>query len=138
MVFVVLAEVLVHDPAHEVVLDRHLQGHVMRLAGLELAHAATNVRRAFVGGLGTRLPRVVVAHVKRVPVHLAPMHLQDAVFQDGRVIVKITLEDGAVGNLLEARGDFDRAVGCEVRIGRSQARSVRSLATRGDRPGAGH
>ena len=88
-----------------------------------------------VGRLGARLPGIVVADEERVAVHLAAMDLEHLVFQDRRVVVEVALEDGALGNLDQLRGDFDGAVGGEMRVPRAGCLSGLLLPARTEKQG---
>src|SRR5947199_5453215 len=77
-----LPEILIDDTAHEVVIERDLQGHAVDLPGAERLEVAADVLDAPIGRLGPGLDGVVVADVDRLAVHLASMDLEDLVLQD--------------------------------------------------------
>src|ERR1044071_10370240 len=57
------AKVLVHDAAHVVILDRHLEGHSLHLPGTEFLHVAADQLHPAVLGLVAGLEWVVLADV---------------------------------------------------------------------------
>ena len=114
---VVFAEVLVHDSAHEMVVHRRLQRHPVKLTRAELLESAADVFRPRVRGFGARLPRIIVPDVNdRAFLDCAALHGNNFVFQDGRVVVEVALENRAVGNLDESGGDFDSSERFHLRV----------------------
>ena len=114
---VVLAEILVHHAAHEVVVDRRFQCHAVKLARPKLAQRAADALGAFVGSFGARLPRIVVADIKgRTLLHSAALDGDDFVFQDGGIVVEVALENRAFGKLDQPGGDFDGAERFDLRV----------------------
>jgi len=105
-----LAEILVHNAAHEMLVDGCLERHAMKVSGLELTQRAANIFRPLISSFRTRLPRIVMTDKNRRPFfHRTAMDGNYLVFEDRRVIIEFALENRAVGNFAESCGDFDSA-----------------------------
>src|ERR1051326_8117594 len=79
-----LAEILVHDATHKKVLNRHLQRHMVDLAGIKMPQIAANIFDSPVRRLASWLPGVIVTDIDNVGFHLAAMDLEHVVFEDSR------------------------------------------------------
>ena len=101
--------ILVEDPSREMVEHGFFQCHAVHLAGAELLEIAADVRHALIGRLGSGLERIVVADVDGLALDLPAVDLEHLVFQDGRVVVELSLEDRPFGDLDESRRDLDAA-----------------------------
>ncbi len=62
-----------------------------------------------IGRFGSGLPRIVVADVDGLALDLPAVDFEHLVLQDGRVVVKFSLEDRPLGDLDEFRRDLDAA-----------------------------
>src|SRR6516164_3096989 len=89
----------------------------MELPGAKLPQPAADVRHALVGNFVALLPRIVVADINRGAfLDVAAMDGDDLVFQDGRIVIKVALENRAFGDLDESRGYFNAAERFDLRI----------------------
>src|SRR5262245_41281486 len=84
-----LAEILVNDSTHPVLVQRPLQRHAMSIARLERSEVPAHFARDFVLRGRSRLERVVVTNENFLGIDVASMDLQHLVLQNVSIVVKI-------------------------------------------------
>lgn len=114
----VFAKIFVNDPAHEMIVHGCLQRHVMQPARDKLLQIPSEPFRTRVAGIGSGLPRIVMANIDGGPFfNRAPLDRDDLIFQYGRVIIEVALKDGSLRDLDEPSRDLKGTQRFHPRVG---------------------
>jgi hypothetical protein len=102
-----LAEILVYDPSHPVLVDRRFQCHPVYITRSKSLQVTSYFSGGIILNAGTRFERVVLRDQDLIPLHFASVHLKDAVSKHIRIVIKIVGRKGP-RNLHQSRADFGR------------------------------